>query len=341
MLILNLLMAAGQGGQMLAVGQNGIVAIPKFFRVGLSAAQQVTVAGLEPSNSQGLVAWSEDGLTLANQDSNGKYVYTREGFQFTPKADDLTGMLGSLALGMSADGGFIATGGASTSPYIAIHKKGVDGEYDKLASPMATPPTGRIQGCSFTPDGSYLAVAHNTSPYISVYSISGDTFTKVSNPSSLPTDNGQSAKWSPGGTYLAVMFSDSPFLYVYKRSGSSLTKLANPAGTTTKTDARDAAFSADGTFLAASFGSNEVVVWQRTSDTFAKVADITDAPQFVECCSWSSDGNFLALGGSGGDVLAVYRRNGTTFTKINLIASETISAILSIGFFPPAVPGSG
>ena len=42
-----------------------------------------------------------------------------------------------------------------------------------------TPASGIGKGTSFSPDGTYLAVAVASSPYIQVYKRAGDTFTQL------------------------------------------------------------------------------------------------------------------------------------------------------------------
>jgi len=41
-----------------------------------------------------------------------------------------------------------------------------------------------------------LAVAHASSPYVTIYSRSGDTFTKLANPATLPTGLGGGVTFS-------------------------------------------------------------------------------------------------------------------------------------------------
>ena len=89
-------------------------------------------------------------------------------------------------------------------------------------------PTGNANGVAWSPDTTYLAVAHTTSPFISVYKRSGDVLTKLSSPTSLPVQQGQAVAWSPDGVYLAVMNNLSPFMIVYKRSGDVFTPIATP-----------------------------------------------------------------------------------------------------------------
>ena len=86
-------------------------------------------------------------------------------------------------------------------------------------------PTGNGWGVAFSSDDTYLAVAHSTSPYLTVYKRSGDSFTKRSNPADLPTGMGYGVAFSSDDPYLAVAHGTSPFLTVYKRSGDTFTKI--------------------------------------------------------------------------------------------------------------------
>ena len=75
----------------------------------------------------------------------------------------------------------------------------------------------------------FLAVAHDTSPRITIYGQDVDTFTKLANPATLPPSTGNGVAFSADGTYMAVAHATSPFVTIYKRSGDTFTKLANPA----------------------------------------------------------------------------------------------------------------
>ncbi|HOK44196.1 MAG TPA: hypothetical protein PLD49_11110 [Thermoclostridium caenicola] len=85
----------------------------------------------------------------------------------------------------------------------------------KIEDP-STLPTGDGWGCAFSPNGKYLAVAHDSSPYITIYKRSGDTFTKLSNPSVLPTGAARGCAFYPDGIYLAVAHDSSPYITIYK-----------------------------------------------------------------------------------------------------------------------------
>ena len=51
------------------------------------------------------------------------------------------------------------------------------------------------------PENNYLAVAHNTSPFVTIYSRSGDTFTKLPNPAALPTGIGYGVGFYPSSQF--------------------------------------------------------------------------------------------------------------------------------------------
>jgi hypothetical protein len=84
----------------------------------------------------------------------------------------------------------------------------------KLTDP-STLPTGIGRGTAFSPDGVYLSVAHDSSPYITIYKRSGDVFTKLTNPSTLPTGAGYGTAFSPDGVYLSVAHDSSPYITIY------------------------------------------------------------------------------------------------------------------------------
>jgi hypothetical protein len=138
-----------------------------------------------------------------------------------------------------------------------------DGEgFNKLANPATLPPsTGR--GTAFSPDGTYLSVAHSVSPFITIYKRDGDTFTKLADPATLPSSTGRGTAFSPDGTYLSVAHESSPFITIYKRDGDTFTKLADPA-TLPPNTGRGTAFSPDGTYLSvAHLSSPYLTIYKR------------------------------------------------------------------------------
>ncbi len=119
-------------------------------------------------------------------------------------------------------------------------------------------PAGTSRGCSFSPDGTRLAVAHSNSPYITVYDLSSGSPVKMPNPDVLPAGTGCGCSFSPGGTRLAVAHTIAPFITVYDLSSGSPVKMPNPAVLPTGTG-NGCSFSPDGTRLAVAHGNSPYI----------------------------------------------------------------------------------
>ena len=82
---------------------------------------------------------------------------------------------------------------------------------------------------------SFLVETHNNTPYFTIYSQDGDTFTKLAAPAVIPGTVflGWGAQFSDDNTYLAIGFGDTvehtPYFFIYKREGDVFTKLPDPA----------------------------------------------------------------------------------------------------------------
>ena len=74
-----------------------------------------------------------------------------------------------------------------------------------------------------------IAVAHDTTPYISVYPWSSGFGTKYANPTTLPAGTGRGVAFSPDGADIAVAHRTLPFISVYSWSSGFGTKYADPA----------------------------------------------------------------------------------------------------------------
>ena len=148
----------------------------------------------------------------------------------------------------------------------------------KLTDPT-TLPASTGNSVAFSSDNTYLTVGHDSSPFVTIYKRSGDTFTKLTNPAILPTSSGTGVAFSPDVTYLAVsnQFGDR-FLTIYKRSGDTFTKLADPA-TPPAGQSNSVAFTPDDTYLAVvHFTSPFITIYKRLGDTFTKLTNPATLP---------------------------------------------------------------
>ena len=78
-----------------------------------------------------------------------------------------------------------------------------------------TLPTGDGRGCAFNHDGTRLAVAHYSSPYITIYDTTTTPYTKLSNPTTLPASYAYGCAFNHNGTRLAVAHYSSPYITAY------------------------------------------------------------------------------------------------------------------------------
>ncbi|OON62278.1 hypothetical protein B0920_02025 [Massilia sp. KIM] len=276
-----------------------------------------------PSYSVTGVAISPDSLYLAlglpTAPSASLRLYKRTASEQFTSGSVVSNAPAVNAVAFSPDGAYLATA-SSASPYLKIHKKSGDA-YNQLADP--TQPSNGANAVAFSPNASYLAVAlHNLAGRLALYSRSGDTFTKLSDPAGLPPSgmNGLSVAFSPDGTYLAVGTTVAPFIFIYKRAGNVFTLLANPDVLPTN-NLRGVAFSYDGNYLALAADSG-LLVYKRNGDSFSRVNGNPVTPSGLAqlwSVAFSPNGEFLAatcnstatVGG-----LLLYRRNGDAFTAV-------------------------
>ena len=179
-------------------------------------------------------------------------------------------------------------------------------------------PAGEGNGVSWDGDGDRLAVAHDTTPFLSWYVRSGTSLTKQSNPSSLPAGNANAVAWTRDGGFLAVAHDTTPFLTVYSRSGTTLTKLADPATLPTGT-AYGVAWDKNGDFLAVAHDTSPFVTWYAliTSTLLLKLPNPATLPAgSANGVAWDDLGDYLAVAHETSPFVTAYSKSGTTLTKL-------------------------
>ena len=136
-----------------------------------------------------------------------------------------------------------------------------------------------------------LAVAHQTSPYITLYNEGKKRAYFL--PSVLPTGTAQGCAFSPDGSKLAVAHQNSPFITIYNTSDWS--KVANPGVLPTGT-AQGCAFSPDGSKLAVAHQNSPFITIYNTSD-WSKVANPSVLPAGIGYgCAFGAWDNFVIRG---------------------------------------------
>lgn len=197
------------------------------FRPLLKFSKLSDPASLPPGDSTA-ISWSPDSKTLAVGSlffigNDVVSLYSVSGSTFTKST--ISGFQGINVSGLaySPTGEFLAVAGDNGVP-ISIFQI-ASGVYTQLPAP-AIPPTNTAFGVSWSPNGRYLAVSHQTSPRVTIYDRNGTTtFTKLTDPVAIPTSTGNAVAFSPDNQFLAVAHPSSPYIHIYK-TGSTIPKNA-------------------------------------------------------------------------------------------------------------------
>ncbi len=129
-----------------------------------------------------------------------------------------------------------------------------------VAGQPGTQPSQAGTALAWNPAGTLCFMGGGSSGFntsFNIHSVSGTTFTKLSNPATVPgsTNAIYGAAFNHDGTLLAVTTSSSPYIYLYSVSGTTLTYISSPATLPTAAVV-SAAFSKDGAILAMSSQSS-------------------------------------------------------------------------------------
>ena len=160
------------------------------------------------------VALSPDGNYFAYVNSfdysnwTDLYIYSISGDTFSPvKQIRLTGTV-VRSIDFSPDGKFVACAGARLT-VVKIDTEALITPSDNI------PNTGN--GVRFSPDGSLIAVAHNNTPFISLFAFDGAAATRLPGASTLPPNTGYAAAFNKAGSLLGVAHDTAPLFTVYAR----------------------------------------------------------------------------------------------------------------------------
>lgn len=304
-------------GEFLAVGHTNSAFITIYDRNSINFTKLSGPLGSElPAGFVAGVAWSNqcDLLAIAHGSSSFITIYTRSDNSFTkvsgPAAADLPVSSG-LSVDFSPNGQFLAVGsvGATASTPIRIYERSSSTIFTKLPNP--TNPQGNVNGVAFSPDGQFLALAHDLSSFITIYQNNIFSFTKVSGPiaADLPAQSAFGVAWSPDGRYLAVAYTNSPFITVYKRSGTIFTKLSGQPFSEPEGTGNVVKFSPNGQFLAVGYVSSSfITIYHLQNDLLKRLPTPSVIPTGgVAGISWSPDQQFLALAHTNSSFITVYQ----------------------------------
>jgi len=240
---------------------------------------------------------------------------------------------GTTAVAMNA-GGDIVWNSAGTIFYLTLGSsvyiyQRVGNAVTLISSPAVA---GTARGVSISLDGKYLAVAHATTPRISIFTISGTTLTQLPNPGTLPTGDATSCHFSPIDNLLAVNHDTSPFITVYRYNTTTnvFTKLANPSTLPTANKGGIKFNPVTGALLAAQ-SSTVANLYTVTGNTITFVSTVTvvntGATAALIILSFHKSGRYLT---STGNTNTVTNQSGPWIDVDESTATSTIGSGLTL-----------
>ena len=211
---------------------------------------------------------------------------------------------------------------SSATPYLANYRKN-NFLFAKLANVSSLPNAG-IQTASWNPQGTSLALGLNATPWINVYNFdpATDTFTKLTSPTGASATV-YSLAWSPDGTKLACGQNGSPWLKVFDRSGDTFTVESDPA--TSPGAVAYCQFTKDGTELIVGSQASPYLypysVGSTTTTYTAATINVAVDGAVAGGIQLDTLGDYVCLGIIPSPYFNVYKKNGTTYTKIQAPAT--------------------
>jgi 6-phosphogluconolactonase (cycloisomerase 2 family) len=227
-------------------------------------------------------------------------------------------------ISFSADQSFMAVAHATT-PFVTVYQisgtgsgttfaKVTTGDSSQFAD-AASLPASNSSEAAFSYDGRYLAVAHNTTPFVSVYTVNGTNFDKITGGDSsqfvdaagLPTGNGTGVQFSRDGLHMAVSHTTTPFVSIYTPGTNEFTKLSNPA-TLPDGNGTAVSFSSDNQFLAVSHATTAfLTIYRYVSGVWTKQTDPSTLPDGnANHIAFSKNNRFLGVAHATSEFITVY-----------------------------------
>jgi hypothetical protein len=228
---------------------------------------------------------------------------------------------------------------APTSNNLRVYNR--SGDTFTKESDVNTWPAGGVHDVAWTnTDDDYLVVAHDNSPYISIYA--GSNYNKQSNPSVLPAGSAFAVEFSPDDSFLAVGVNTTPYLHLYSRSGGTFTRLSalstDPALDQLPNGiVHSLSWSPDGNYLAVGVEAGIKIYYRSGNNLYRVDPNIDLSATGVFTVDWSPTGNVVAVGWAGPLIdstqttdFGLYRISGNTVTWANSAATSISSNVSGV-----------
>ena len=185
-----------------------------------------------------------------------------------------------------------------------------------------TAPTGPgaiIRSAAINSAGTVLALALNNSPYLAIYDLTTNPYTKLTNPATAPTAVCLGIDFSPDGTRLAVVQNASPYIIIYDTTTIPYTKISDP-GTLPPSNGLCCKWNNDGTILAVGhYLSPFITLYDTTTTPYTKISNPSELPAGpVYSIDYNSDGSRMAtMRNDTNHALKIYNTTSIPYTKVS------------------------
>lgn len=253
-------------------------------------------------------------LAVAQEATPGVTVYGQDIDTLTKLATPPTRESGT-AVCLSPDGKHLMSGGRS-SPYLRMFKRSGD-TFSQLAAPSVVP-TASITALAVSPDGkTFVACSASGTYYSCLYTLEGDTWTYRNQVTSAPA---YAASFSADGNFLAIGISgNAPGVEIYKKASDG-SYVYWTKGRGASAPSQKHSFSANGQYLAFLNGQvGPYVKLNKITGNEIAVLDDVENLGVTNDVALSPDGVYMALALTTSPGLAIFKRSGDIFNRLEAL----------------------
>lgn len=304
---------------------------------GLLVGASLFIVEMEPDNVEADI--SDVTFSVIEQTSNTAVVNIKGDVFFSIHGAPTYDYINLNLFLLKEDGNWKVCGDDQTSADLHDQDQDQDSAQasDNIIIEELTPPTvlpaGNARDVTFSHDSSYLVVAHDNHPYISIYKRNGDSYEKLPDPMELPQDWAYSLSFSHDSTYLAVIHGGSPNISIYKRNGEKFIKLPNDVLSSYPSNPWNLTFNHDSSLLVVNHSVTENrcdTIYDRSGDSFIKNESMSGLYRTISGNSYGSafshDSRYLAIVGPGSETaLAIFKESNGQYTELDSLDHRSAS----------------
>jgi hypothetical protein len=302
----------------MALSADGSVVVQAF-----STGQSVAAFAVTPSSVTSItaptgvatfsapdMAFSPDGTLLAIADlTSGLLLYSVTGSGLTAAFTAIAAPTISdcRCVAWSPDSATLAVADSNSQVTLYARSGTTFSLLPSITQPTAATP-GTNGALKYSPDGTLLALATQSTPFIHIWNNIAGIYLKLSNPGTLPAGAAFCASFAFDSSFLAVAHTTTPFVTIYSISNLVFTKVTNPA-TLPPGNSTSVAFDLIGKYLAVGSGTTPFIAnYSYSGTTFTRITSPSTLPSgAATSIQWSPGDNTQIVGTPANPSLMAYK----------------------------------